>query len=320
MIISELFPSDTGRNIPELRGKLEKRLAKSLKFVKAKIKRARRLSLVYVKKQYSVSLAIRDVRSAAQQNEDILIAATATVGLLAYGITVMAARFLLNVFTLTYAFSEAMNVDMLLVTVVIGGVILASSLLLTAFCMNFVSYALMDGANRKVHKSIRSTVRKSMRSANRVVLAWLLYGLMILSPAFAMGILTVMYYKWATGPYVFSPVLLTIIVAMWAISTLAIMITYSLVPAVALFEPNLLLFETLGRSRYLTKKCSRPFLVSALLGLVIYSTGLYALCQYLSQFIGRVSNLLFAIGMLVSIIALNSVLTMLYRKRKLARS
>lgn len=318
--ITDLVPSTPWRNIPVLKGRAAKTFKNSRRLIKTNIRKARRATIAYTRKQYFVSSAYKDLKTSIRQNEDIFIAAVATFALVSYALAALIARFVVSIFTVTYEFSESVSVDPALPIVVMGALIGITSMLMAAFSMNFVSFSLMDGINRKQYKSIRSTARRSLKLSGRIALAWSFFGAMILARIFLMLIIGGIYAKWIYSIYalpVNGLIFCGILGSAWLLEGI---FKYSLVPTVALYERDLLLIETFERSNNLTKKGSKVFLLAGSLSISAYAAGIYFARQYLDQWLDAAATLLFIVGILIGVLIINSALALLYRKRKLART
>lgn len=313
------FPTPLRRS-PSFKRKLQDATKRTRRIVLNRTRLFKRYVNQTAKKHYFLSTAFRDLRGAAKQNEDVVIAAASLTMLLTYGCTVLAANFILELSKTTYALSDASGFNMgllIILAMVIVGVFVA---LIAATATNFMSIAIMDGANRKIYRSIRSTLVRSLSAASRITCAWFLLGIVYLARLLAILIPLIVYLKFLTGIMVFSN---EVVIAAAAIISLLWLATgvlrFSLVPYVALFEPQYLLNESFSRSRQLVNKQAALFMVTGFGLLIAYTIGLFRLCVYLKQWLGIGTNLLFAIGLLAALMLANGAMVMLYRKRKMAR-
>jgi hypothetical protein len=94
-----------------------------------------------------------------------------------------------------------------------------------------------------------------------------------------------------------------------------VLMQYSLVPYVALFEPELPLSRILRRSRHLVSRRGHLFLLFGYLLFVAALGGAYKV----TELAGPGQGLAFAVLALGISLVANGTLVMLYRKRKLAR-
>ncbi|MES2971327.1 MAG: hypothetical protein V4702_03340 [Patescibacteria group bacterium] len=312
------FPTPL-RGKPSL-GKFKQARKRFSRLVSSRIKSIKRYLLKASRQHYFLPKAFSDLRRASAQNEDIVLASVISGFLLVYACSVIAVEFVVALSNATYAMSEATDVDMGLLLLVAGPLVILFCMLLAAATLNFLSLAVMDGANRKVYRTIRTTFKRALGAASRLTSAWFLLGIVHFARMFAVFMPVYLYVKW------FSDIVVLSNRALIAVSTFAIvwlivgLIKYSLVPYVALFEPQYLLTEAFGRSRQLVNKQAVVFLLIGSLVLSVYVFGLYKLCVLLKATLGVGTNLLFVLGLLAGIMLANGAMVMLYRKRKLARS
>jgi hypothetical protein len=285
------------------------------KLTKAQLRRAKSRSVATIRRQYYLTDAVSDLRVAIGRNEDIFITAVMAILVLGFSYVATAANFLILFFKTAYDLADLSGINMGLLMVVAGTVIAVLFGWLAAFLLNLMSVAVMDGATRKVHRSVRSTVRTSLRQAGRVASAWLLFGCVIGLPL-ALGVAGSYYYMHAHAvsmDELLGDLPKAVIGALtWIV--FAIM-QYSLAPYVALFEPELPLSRTLRRSRQLVRRRGHLFL---LFGYLIFGAALVAAYR-LSSVAGSGQGLVFAMLTLIITFTAHGTLVMLYRKRKLAR-
>lgn len=312
------FPTPLRRK-PFLK-KFKNNRAKFSRLINARIRTTKRYVAQIARQHYLLPTAFKDLRRAAAQNEDVVLASVVNAFILVYACAVIAVQFVVALSKATYAMSEATEFDMgLLLLVAVPTVALFCALLAT-MSLNFMALAVMDGANRKVYRSIRSTFRRSLAFASRVTSAWMLLGLVHFARFLAVFIPVYLYVKWFSDIAVLSNNVLIAIGAAGAVWLVAGMVQYSMVPYVALFEPHYLLTEAFRRSRQLVTKQAVVFTMTGFLVLGGYLYGLYKLCVLLKSWIGVSTNLLFILGLLAGIMLANGAMVMLYRKRKQART
>jgi hypothetical protein len=179
-----------------------------------------------------------------------------------------------------------------------------------------MSVAVMDGATRKVRRSVRSTVRTSLRQAGRVSSAWLLFGTIIAVPLAvgAAGSYAYLHSHAVSIDMLLGDLTKAVIVALaWLIYAI---MQYGLVPYIALFEPELPLSRTLRRSRQLVQRRGHLFL---LFGYLLFGATLVAAFK-LADIISLGQGLLFAMLALTITLIANGTMVVFYRKRRLART
>jgi len=208
-----------------------------------------------------------------------------------------------------------------LVVVIIGALLVYTVwfALANAFVLSATSLAVYDGSDN-IKSSVRRTLSVSRARFRRVAAASILYVLLAIWPVVIIIItplvLLLTGHLGGNSSVLFVPVLILIAIAWEYIA----IIRYALTPYVALFEPEIPVTKTLGRSKYLLQFGGQWFLVKGFLLLIglciilalITHRSLYQLTNSNSAFIDIVF-------ILVSII-INAVLVMLYRNRKIVRA
>ncbi len=307
------------RDKPQLTKKLRNTTKQIRRIGLSRIKMAKRYASQVAKRHYFLTAAYRDLRRAASQNEDVVLSAVALSFMLVYACSAVATGFVLDLSRTLYALSEASSYDMGLLLVAATPMILVFCVLIAAALLNFMSLAIMDGANRKVYRTIRSTAVRSLSAASRIACSWLLLGIVHFARLLAVLIPISLYIKFFSDIAVLPVPVLIAIGTLGAIWLFAGVLQYSLVPYVALFERQYFLNEAFGRSRQLVNKQAVVFMITGFCALTVYIFGLYRLCVLLKSGLGVATNLLFMVGLLSGIVLANGGMVMLYRKRKLAR-
>ncbi len=309
-----------------LRGnpQLNKKLQNTGKLIKRastyKLKRAKRYVSQTIKKQYLLSTAFKDLKCATKQNEDVTIAAIALSFIIAYACSVIGAEFTLAFFSRIYAMSVVSGFDILLLLLFIAlpSVVLICALL-AATSANFMSLAFMDGANRKIYRSIRSTLARSLGAASRITGAWFLLSVVHFARLMSVVIPLGLYFKFSATLDVipnYVPIAVGCVGAIWICAGL---LKFSMVPYVALFEPQYLLHETFARSRQIINRQALVFMITGITLLSASLMALYELGGYLQELLGFGINLVFIMSLFIGLVIANGSMVMLYRKRKLAR-
>lgn len=320
MILTQLetlnLPRPYGRNFKRslvASGHKAKRRAVS-KFV-----RTRSRTITTLKSQYYLPNAYSDLRVAVARNEDIFLNSTmvlAVMGLAAVFILAELLVFSLNA-ALAIADISGLHIGLFMLQVV--GVLGVLYGWLGALLMNMLSISIMDGSTRKVHRSIRSTMRKSLSRASMVASSWLLLATLMAGPMVVASVIAYLYVQ----IYGLSLVELLSIMPYGIIAALTwvmvVVMNYGLAPYVALFEPKTPILATFSRSRQLVKQRGKLFLLATYGSLVAVLSGAYLIFQAIEHALNVETWLLFAATVLIGISYANALLVMLYRKRKLAR-
>lgn len=292
---------------------------KSTTQLKKASRRARSKTLAFARSQYYPTSAYADARLAITRNEDIFITTLVILVVLTFSLTTTALQFLLTFLGTATALADLTGVSgslLLLVTFAIPGLLCSW---VAACLINMFSIAIMDGATRKINRSLRLTIKRGLRTASRTANAWfMLVTMLAAGPGLILIVSSIIMQTTnlskadalAIVPYVAAACVA------WIIYVLA---QYSLVPSVALFEPDLPLVQVFGRSRRLVKRRGRIFsltiyLMAALAIVVIY---LFASLVQSSLHIDKAA--LVSVGSMAAILGVHGLMVMLYRKRKLAR-
>ncbi len=289
------------------------------KLLKAQIRKAKTKTIRAVRSQYYVSTALADAKIAARRNEDIVITMTILAIVICYSAAAISLDLLITAFSAVFALSEVTKIDPSTLIILTFGSVAVIAGWLAAMVMNMQSIALLDGANRKRINTVRSTVRKSLKYTSRVTYSWLLIGLIIIGIPALGAIAAAMYLSQTTismlGMLEFAPFAITAGIA-WVVIML---MEYGLVPYIMLFEPHLSFRQTLSRSNELIKNKGRIFLLCADILLGISLAGAYFTATKAEALLGIHRGLHFFGYGLALVLIYNAVMTLFYRKRKLAR-
>lgn len=291
----------------------------SLRLVKANVRKAKTNVKAIVRRQYFVTNAYADFQTAVRRNEDIFLGTLMVVLGVGFSFAITVIESFLLFFTTAYELSAATGIDVGLLTAVTVFVLAVLGVWVSAFLTNMQSIALMQGATGKKYRSLRQTIRSSLRNASRISSTWFMLGALLVGPlmlAVALGHLY-MSANPLTIYQLFSLVQVLIVVAItWIV---LVIINFGLAPYAALYEPGLSQRQAFTRSAQLVRRRGRIFILTVygLLGLVLLSA--YKLSELINSALGLNSWLSFSVLALGSIVVANGLLAVLYRKRKLAR-
>lgn len=290
------------------------------RLVRTKIRKVRSASLAWYRQQYFLSTAYGDMKGSISRNEDIFIAVSVIAATLGYAYAVIASELFYAFFMTAFSLSEAMDVSIIAVTSVATCSLAVTLAWVTAFMFNSMSLAIMHGANRKKVRSLRSTLRQGLRCASRTTISWLVFLAAVLLPVAGLGIAAFIHFWF----YVATPIQALEIIPYYIIAAIAsviyMVLQYSLMPMVAFFEPGLGYREAFMRSKELITRKGRIFI---LYGYCILATALiaeYTLAAALDNLIGLNKNLAFGLMAIVTAVYANGIMTVFYRKRRLARN
>ncbi len=298
---------------------LSKQLEANQKQLGKYLNKTRKNTLATVRSQYMIDDAVADARRAISLNEDIVLACLFVIAVLSFS-TVSILANTLYTFMLSAAFlSELSGVSMLALSFVALSVLSISILWLCAWMQNLITVSLMEAITRKRYRSLRMTIRKSLRLAPTTVAAWLVIMIVTFVPAIAVLILSmsVVYLGrveiQTALPYLVGAAGLCIA---WILHSIA---SYSLLPQVMLFNKGANLGQALTSSRLLVKRKGRFFIICTYLLLALSLTILYYVSVAIESSTGVNQSLTFLTLMIMPLTVTNALMTMLYRKRKLAR-
>lgn len=311
-------------NLPKLtqrsvKRKLKFAKAKAQRIAKAKMRKAKSVSIAYYRRQYYLTTARRDLQRAVTLNEDIFIATSMIAVLIGYCFATRATDFLLLFFQTAYNTANISGISMFVLSLAAFGSLTVLLGWILAFMLNIQSIALMDGIVGKQRRSIRKTLRLGLFHASRVASVWALLAALVVVPLIALAIAAYTYISVASLPLKEVISLAPEFGVISALAVLGVLLHYSLAPYVALFETELPLTQTLKRSRQLVRRRGRIFLFATYLAFVAAAAGIYLIAAGIEHLIGLPKLITGALGGLGLLMSLNGILVVLYRKRKLAR-
>lgn len=315
--LEQLLPLLDGQNIKR---RLSLLSVRTRNLAKSKLRKSRIASLAWYRRQYFLATAHSEMKTSIRRNEDIFIAISVIAIALVYAYAVLAAELFYVFFMTAFTFSEASGINMMVVTLVAGCTLTITLAWIAAFLLNSMSTAIMHGANRKKARSVKSTLRNGLRYAGRTASSWLLLAAAILVPAIVVGILGLIYSSiFINTQAQFLKILPYLIIC--AVTGVTYMLSsYSLIPMVAFYEQHLSCTQIMKRSRELVSRKGRLFILSGYVLLTAMIAGTYGLSSTLDSLIGANKTLVFSLMTLIAVVYANGMLTMFYRKRRLARS
>lgn len=269
-------------------------------------------NVVIPKQKYKVFQSLADMFSALKSNMVgfILVFVVSVVMLFAIGLlSTIIGAFIVGLFT---------KGNLILSLIVIYLTIAVLSSLTTALYIGAQSVSIRDGHMR--HKSnVLQVVMFSIKNAPRMTLAYLLtvsaiYGPMIL------GLILVIFlglsgvYRGSSALISLGGPLLVLVGSVWGLIAI---FRFALAPYVALFEPDVPVTKTLGRSQYLLAKGGQWFLLKGLLFTFVLFVvlGLASGSENLNEFVNTRDAITSGIFIVLSIF-INGSMTMLYLNRK----
>lgn len=283
------------------------------------LSRTRRNAVVTISSQYYLTSALRDSRRALRLNEDITLASLLIAVVLAFSVSNILTSALYQATSSANGLSDVLGANVIfVVTLALGGLFVAI-LWLVAFLQNLIAICLMEGATRKKKRSLVLTLRQSLRNASRTALAWIgLFGAIILPIGLVLIVSVAAIFLLSLTP----TASLVVIVSSLITSLLwlsYILTTYSLIPYLMLFNVKLTWSQSLTECRRLVHSKGRWFLAISYLFLGAALALTYEFSQFVVQVVDCNSIALFSLVSIFVLFIHNACLTMLYRKRRLAR-
>jgi len=181
-----LWPEQPALQLRKILERRQRRLTRSYR-------RAQRRVIDVISRQYYLTDALADSRQALHQNEDIALASLIILAVISFGSTSILSNIVYDFMLAASALSTALSTNLIILVALASGAVTVSLTWLMSFLQNSLSIALMDGANRKQKRSLRLTLRKSLRFSSRTAMAW--GGLLIaaLAPVSAFGLIAPSY-------------------------------------------------------------------------------------------------------------------------------
>lgn len=291
-----------------------------LRYLKRRIKRYQRATVKYLRSQYYLSSALSDVQRAFRFNEDIALGGLLIVGGLSFAAISIFANALYYFVMAASILSVTSGINIAATVGVAIAVISVLSIWLGAFVQNIWMHALYEGSTRKQHKSLRMTVKRSLRHATRTAVAWWCLLLAAVAPGailnmVLLAIIKLFHLKLAVVlPYMLALGGAALVWAVW------VLVNYSLLPQVALFGRQASWKDAVLQAQQLVNRKGRVFILSNYAACVV-GLGMAYLIAWGIQFATHTALMLsFALLSVVPLSIMNASLTMLYRKRRLARS
>ncbi|CAN5634779.1 hypothetical protein BH23PAT1_BH23PAT1_2980 [soil metagenome] len=292
---------------------------KALKLIKASLRKAKSKVRAIVRRQYFVTCAYSDLQVAVRRNEDIFLGTLMITLGVSFSFAVTAVEALLLFFRTAFELSGSIGLDVGLLTIVALAILAVLGVWVSAFLTNLQSIAFIQGATGNNYRSLRSTIRKSLRYSSRISAVWFMLCSLIFTPlviGVALG-----YLYLSINPLSMSQIfnLLQAAIVLAIIWVIIVIMNFGLTPYAALYEPGLNLRQAFVRSARLVQRRGRIFIlfVYCLIGLALFAA--YEVSELANTTLGTNSWLIFS-ALALAILALgNGIMAMLYRKRKLAR-
>ncbi|MEO6513314.1 MAG: hypothetical protein ABIR37_01370 [Candidatus Saccharimonadales bacterium] len=289
------------------------------RLTRAHVRKARSISLAWYRRQYFLSSAYTDLRISIARNEDIYLAILMIAIILGYAYSVVAAQLLFIFFGAAYALGEATGMSMVFLSLITVSVLGVSLAWVAAFAANSLSLSLMHGANHKKIRSLRRTLREGLSFTSRTTAAWTLVVATVFGPLMIAALGTAIYFKATNADMHTAMTFLPYIAVTGVAWALYALMQFSLVPQVAIFEPQLSLQAAFSRSRQLVRTKGKVFLSVTYCTLAVALAALYGISALFEKVLRLNQSVTFIFGLILMTIFTNGILTVFYRKRRLAR-
>jgi hypothetical protein len=308
--------------IPQLQDVYLDRLENGLARFGAKrlTKRVKRSINGWYRRQYFMSMAHRDTKLFASKNEDIMLAVVFAAAVIGFAVAAVAAELMFTFFLTAYTVSEVSGASMLLLAMIAGGTLGVSIVWILSFLLNAISIGLMQGANNVKRRSILKTLRAGLQTAGKTSMVWVLLACKAAVPAIAVLLGTVLY---ITVAHVDIKELVTIIpysVVAMLIGVEWVLMRNALAPVVAAHESTLGYKEIFARSNQLLRRRGQLFALSLHMLFVLGLSLAYGVSLVMSSVLGISQVLTLGLAIFGMAVYAQSLMTALYRKRRLARS
>ncbi|HET9174604.1 MAG TPA: hypothetical protein VFN56_05010 [Candidatus Saccharimonadales bacterium] len=268
-------------------------------------------------RQYFVSGALHDLHAAIQRNEDVFVGCAIASVLLVYAFAAAASQLLFFSFQSLNALSDMTGLGMGGLTLVGLGATATIAAWFLVLITNALDLAVLDGAFRRTSSSIRRTMRHALSLTTRVSMAWFLTlasigaGMLLVNLPFLLYLLSHRHQTLPLG--IATLAVLVCLIALYAFSSIL------LAPLIALYEPKLSLHTTFVRSIRLVQARGRGFVSGLFLLLIAAIGGSWEASVWLQHALHYNGDIVFYLLGMLELVSANLLLTMLYRKRRIAR-
>jgi hypothetical protein len=294
-----------------------RQLAKSLKSQK---RRTQSNYKAWHRRQYFLTSAHRDLRSAFIRNEDIVLATTFIAAVMIYSYCTIMAQILVDVLETVYTITEISSVSFTLLMMITIGVLSVTTAWVAAFISNAVSLSLIQGINRKQNRSIRLTLRQALQQTTATIMSWTFILKQVALPLIAAGLLGIVFIL--TVPFHRNYWLLAI-PGVAGLTALVIsarrLVRTSLVPYIILHEQKTTFADAFSRSREMISAKGRWFLAALYSSMFVALTASYGIAFLLNKAVSLPTGLTFTCAVLAILLYTNSLLTAFYSKRRRSR-
>lgn len=298
---------------------LRKKLLRQQLLLKRSVKRSTRRTVASLRRQYYLTDAFGDSRRAFAQNEDIALAALIIISFLSFSAVSTFANAVYILILAGSVISDVTGINLAVLVIIALGISGVAIAWISAFLQNLLSVALMEGATRKRNRSLRQSLRKALRYASRTAAAWIaLLGAAFIPAAVILPvtflILHFAHIKIAAGlPYLLGAGFLGLAWAVWVLAN------FSLLPYTHLFDTPKSWRDAATRSQRLVQNKGRLFVLGGHLVFLAALAALYCVALGIQKLTHFNSSIMFLMLNTITMTVANAILTMFYRKRKLAR-
>ncbi|MBC7707698.1 hypothetical protein H7Y63_00545 [Polaromonas sp.] len=297
------------KTLQQMRRNARRRYVKLLSQTKALIAR-----------QYFISDALRDGRAAITLNEDIFLGSVLLGAGIGFAVISLAANIIYTFVLAGTILSQLSGISLALWVVLALSVIGVLGAWIAGFINNLIILSLTDGIHRKRNRSLAKTVRRSLAATSNTVSAWLVLAFVVFAPTalLCLAVAVVLHIFGVRAdravPYLIGAAVLA---GGWILGS---SLNFALLPQVALVEAPITWRNALARSKQLVNRKGRLFIASSHVLLVSALVGAYGIALA-AQAASHTSSTLIFLTLLFPICVVHTIImTMLYHKRKRARS
>jgi hypothetical protein len=310
--------------LPRPNGRSFKRrvtLAKSQirKTYRSTTRKVTRNAVIWYAQQYFLTRAYADVRKGVRANEDIFIGLIIVSVALGYAYAAVTSELLYVFFEAAYAVAEALDISMLTLSMITLAVLGTSLAWIAAFSLTSLSTAVMHGLTGKKNRSLRATMRHGLRYTTRTTFAWFLVATIIATPLVLAGALGMSLLKFGSADILTALTVAPYLVIAGVTWIVYCLMQYILVPYIAIFEPQLSFSQVFARSHELVRRKGRIFLLTLHMLLLAVLAGIIGASYFLESQFRIDQSLTINFGATLAFMAMNAMMVVFYRKRRLAR-
>jgi hypothetical protein len=306
--------------LPQRQGQgFTKTISQSQRRIKRTVKRSRNHLVAAIRRQYYLTNALSDAKKAYLLNEDISLASLIITGFLSFSVISVLANAIYTFALAASVISAILGINLVILMMMAFSTVGVLLFWTSALLQNMVSISLIEGATRKQKRSLKLTMSKSLSRASKTSAAWILLLSAAAVPAGMITLSTIIVTHMlglslsASLPYIIAAAVTALLWIIWVLAN------FSLMPYVVLFEKPANWQAAFSQSYFMVRRKGRLFLASGIFSLLALFALLYGLSALFQKVFNLDSTIIFLVLSIAGINVANAILTMFYRKRRLAR-